>query len=360
MYDKKTKLILCQCFERSSKKVVTVDANMYYSEMTFVDEITLHACAGRGGDGVVRWHKEKGKPKGGPSGGNGGDGGNVIIRGVRDLSLLGKYRGNPKFAAGDGVSGGDKKLHGANGADVIIDVPIGSVVTLAEKNETFEILSENEEVTILRGGRGGLGNEHFKGSKNVRPRESTSGKSGECDTLYIELQLIADAGLVGFPNEGKSTLLNTVTNAQAKTGDYEFTTLEPNLGSLFGYIIADIPGLIEGASEGRGLGYKFLRHIRRTKALVVCISANRDSVVEPYKAIFEELRAYDPTLLELPRIGVLTKRDLVSEEESAAKLEEFRGLCDTVVAVSVHDTSSIKAFQDTLIRFLRTQEGERA
>lgn len=321
--------------------------------MAFVDEITLFACAGNGGDGVVRWHHERGKPKGGPSGGNGGRGGNIVVRGVRDLALLARYRGVPDFRAAHGKPGGKQNLYGADGEDTIIDIPVGSIITLEKKGTRIELLNENEKHIILSGGRGGLGNAHFKSSRNVTPMQSTSGAVGECDTLNVELQLIADAGLVGFPNAGKSTLLNSITNAQAKTGDYAFTTLEPNLGSLYGYIIADIPGLIEGASEGKGLGHQFLRHIRRTKALIICISDIRDTVVEPYNAILQELEAFDTTLLKVPRFGLITKADLFTKEVLQTHITELEKHCAVAMAVSVYDDQALKKFQDTLITFLR-------
>ncbi|HEV8666726.1 MAG TPA: GTPase [Candidatus Paceibacterota bacterium] len=225
--------------------------------MAFVDELTFDAAAGKGGDGVVRWLHEKGKEYSGPSGGNGGNGGNVYMRAVRDLNLLARYRGEKRFDAPSGADGENSNRHGKGGDDMTIDLPIGSLVRNTATGEQYELLEEGEKIMILKGGRGGAGNAAFKSSVNITPEESTPGALGESATFTIELRIIADAGLVGLPNAGKSSLLNALTNAAAKVAPYAFTTLDPNLGALYGYIIADIPGLIEGASEGKGLGFRF-------------------------------------------------------------------------------------------------------
>ena len=242
----------------------------------FVDELEIYAKAGNGGNGVVRWRQEKYHPKGGPAGGDGGFGGDVYVRGVKDLNRLSKYTGNKKFIAANGSNGTNSSQHGANGGDMIIDIPVGSRVTDIERQRVFEILKEGELVKVLKGGRGGLGNEYFKSSTNTTPLESTNGTSGEEGNFLIEVALVVDVGLIGFPNAGKSTLLNSLTNAKSKIGAYPFTTLEPHLGDLYGYTIADIPGLIAGASAGKGLGHKFLRHVARTKMLLHLISLDEE------------------------------------------------------------------------------------
>lgn len=322
--------------------------------MAFVDELTIQAKAGKGGDGVVRWLHLKGKEYSGPSGGNGGDGGNVYIRGVRDASLLARYRGEKKFHAKDGADGGSDSMHGKRGEDLVIDLPVGSLVHNTETGEKYELLESDQQILILKGGRGGAGNEVFKSSVNQHPEESLPGARGEEAVIKIELRLIADAGLVGLPNAGKSSLLNALTSAQAKVGAYAFTTLEPNLGALYGLILADIPGLIEGASEGKGLGFKFLRHISRTRLLLHCVSLENEDPMAVYKTVREELSRFDDgSLAAKPEIIVLTKSDTKTPEELERVAAYFNELGKEVITVTILDDASVKAFQDTIVRALR-------
>lgn len=322
--------------------------------MALVDELTIHAKAGKGGDGVVRWLHEKGKEYSGPAGGNGGNGGDLYVRGVRDVSLLSRYRGEKRFAAGDGADGQNQSMHGKRGEDFIVDVPVGSLVHNKETGEVHEIMEEGQQVLILKGGRGGAGNEVFKSSVNRVPTESTPGGPGEEADLYIELQLIASAGLIGLPNAGKTSLLNALTSAGAKVGSYAFTTLDPNLGVLYGFVLADIPGLIEGASEGKGLGSKFLRHIARTELLVHCVSLESESPMDDYEVVRGEIGKYTGAdLAGKKEIVVLTKtdtRDEVFIEEISARMRA-RG-CE-VYTVSVLDDEAVKAFGDQLVLLLR-------
>lgn len=321
--------------------------------MAFVDEFKIHMKAGNGGRGVVSWLHEKYKEYGGPSGGDGGNGGSVAVRAVRDIGILAKYKHEKEFRAENGEAGKNKTMHGRNGNDLEILLPVGSLVTNLNTKNTVELLKEGETVTLLKGGRGGFGNEHFKSSTNVRPYEWTPGKPGEESDFFIELRLVADAGLVGMPNAGKSSLLNELSNANAKVGAYQFTTLEPNLGDFYGVILADIPGLIEGASEGRGLGHKFLRHIERTKILLHCISLENENVLETYKTIRAELKAHNPALLDKPEVIILTKTDTVGAAELTKKRKQLAKKCDTVLSVSIVDDEALTKFRKDLTHLLK-------
>ncbi len=321
--------------------------------MAFVDELTITAEAGHGGTGVVRWLHMKGKDLSGPSGGDGGGGGNVYARAVRDVGILARYTGVKLFSAGRGGDGMKNSKHGKNGEDRVVDVPIGSVITNRATKKSFEFLHEGEMKLLAEGGRGGFGNEHFKGSRNVSPQESTPGEPGQRYVFHIELRLIADAGFIGLPNAGKTSLLNALTRAKGKVGAYAFTTLDPNLGTFYGYVLADIPGLIEGASLGKGLGHKFLRHIRRTKLLLHCISLEDDNLESTYAAVRKELGAYDKALLTKPEIVVLTKSDAVEAKKLKKDIKDILRLNKNVLYVSIIDDDVLKKFGDQLSVLLK-------
>lgn len=314
------------------------------------DKVTLKLSAGKGGDGVVRWRREKGIPYGGPAGGDGGKGGDVYLRVIRDVYALGEYRQKPEWSAKEGDRGEKRSMHGANAGDLIMNVPIGSIVYNRDYDITYDLSSDGELIKILKGGRGGLGNENFKTSTNRTPEEFTRGQLGESATFDIELRLIADVGLIGKPNAGKSSLLNAVTRAGAKVGDYPFTTLEPNLGVYHDYILADIPGLIEGASDGKGLGIKFLKHIRRTNTLVHLIAANEEDPAKEYKIIRNELEKFDSEMIKKREMVIISKTDLVSEAELKEKVKAFEK--ETKIkplTLTLFDDSSVKSFGDNLI-----------
>jgi len=321
--------------------------------MAFVDELKIHMKAGNGGRGVVSWLHEKGKEFGGPAGGDGGEGGDVSVRAVRDIAVLAKYRHEKEFRAENGEAGKGKSMHGANGNSLEIVLPIGSVITNFSTNKIIELVKDGEKAVLLKGGRGGYGNEHFKGSKNVYPTEWTPGKPGEEADFFIELKLVADGGLIGLPNAGKSSLLNEFSNAAAKVGAYQFTTLEPNLGDFYGFIIADIPGLIEGASEGKGLGHKFLRHIERTKILLHCISLENENPLLAYETVRAELKAHNPALLKKSEVIILTKTDMVSPAEVKKAVTKMKKKSKYVFTVSVLDDESLKKLKTELLKIFK-------
>jgi len=321
--------------------------------MAFIDEITIHAAAGKGGDGVVRWLHMQGKAKGGPAGGDGGRGGDIVLEGVHDLAALGGYRYEKEFKAQNGQHGGNSNKKGANGIAIVLRVPVGTLATNLETNMTIEILEEGQQEVILKGGMGGYGNARFKGPENQNPKECTLGKPGQVADIAFTLKLIADAGLIGFPNAGKSSLLNALTRAHSKVGAYPFTTLDPHLGDFYGRILADIPGLIEGASTGRGLGSKFLRHIERTALLVHLVSAEQEDVASAYRAIRNELDIFSTDLSSKPEVVVLSKVDVVDEETQERKLKELaRAAGKEVVPLSVIDDELLKSFSDSLSKTL--------
>jgi len=319
----------------------------------FVDEITIYGKAGDGGNGVVRWRQEKFMPMGGPAGGNGGRGGDLYVRGVKDLNRLSKYTGNKKFAAVRGENGRERSKHGHDGEDFYIDIPIGSKVTDIGRNRVFEVTTVGEEVRILKGGGGGLGNEYFKSSTNQSPEEQTDGNPGEDGDFLIEVALMVDVGFVGFPNAGKSTLLNLLTNAKSQIGAYPFTTLEPHLGDLYGFTLADIPGLISGAADGKGLGHKFLRHVSRTKMILHLVSSENPDVMEAYNAIRTELESYGNELTQKEEWIILTKSDLIEQAEIDTAVESLAKTGNRVLVMSEIDAVSVKHVQDTLVGHLQ-------
>ncbi|MCH7402802.1 GTPase ObgE [Belliella kenyensis] len=290
------------------------------ADSNFIDYVKFCSRSGAGGSGSVHFRREKHVPKGGPDGGDGGRGGHIILRGnAQHWTLLHlKYKKHVIADAGGNGEGGRRK--GKDGDDIILDVPLGTVAKDAETMEVrFEITEDGQEVILTRGGRGGLGNDHFKTATNQAPHYAQPGEEGIDEWIVLELKLLADVGLVGFPNAGKSTLLASISAAKPEIGDYPFTTLVPNLGVIpyrddKSFVMADIPGIIEGAAEGRGLGIRFLRHIERNSILLFMIPADADSIQEQYQILLGELGKYNPELLDKKRLLAITKADMLDEQ----------------------------------------------
>ncbi len=290
------------------------------AEQNFVDYVKINCRSGSGGAGSAHFMRDRTNAKGGPDGGDGGRGGHIILRGNRNIwtLLTLKYRKHVK--AGHGGNGSKSHSHGADGDDVVLEVPLGTVAKDAETKEVlFEITEHEEQRVIIAGGRGGLGNSHFKTSTNQAPRYAQPGEDGDENWFILELKVLADVGLVGFPNAGKSTYLSVVTAAKPKIANYPFTTLTPNLGIVKyrdgrSFVIADIPGIIEDAHQGRGLGHRFLRHIERNATLLFMIPCDTEDIKKEYNILLHELTAYNPELLDKPRVLAITKSDMMDEE----------------------------------------------
>ncbi|PHQ29451.1 MAG: GTPase ObgE [Leeuwenhoekiella sp.] len=299
------------------------------TEGNFVDYVKMHVSSGKGGAGSAHLRREKYVAKGGPDGGDGGRGGHIIITANPNLWTLLHLKFKRHIRAGHGENGGKQTSTGADGEDVIIEVPLGTVIRDTETQEVLkEITEEGQEFIVAQGGMGGLGNNHFKTATNQTPRYAQPGMDGVEVDITLELKVLADVGLVGFPNAGKSTLLSVITAAKPKIANYEFTTLKPNLGivqyrDFQTFVIADIPGIIEGAAEGKGLGYRFLRHIERNSTLLFMIPADAPDVAEQYRILLHELEKYNPELLDKDRLIAITKCDMLDAELKAELKKEL-------------------------------------
>ncbi|CAI8185025.1 MAG: GTPase Obg [Flavobacteriaceae bacterium] len=332
------------------------------TEANFVDYVRLNLKSGNGGKGSVHLHREKFITKGGPDGGNGGRGGHIIVRANPNLWTLYSFKFSRHFAAGHGGDGSKNRSSGAQGNDVYIDVPLGTVVkNLNTETVICEMVEPNQEFVLLEGGKGGLGNWNFKSPTNQTPRYAQPGIPGQELEIILELKVLADVGLVGFPNAGKSTLLSVMTAAKPKIADYEFTTLKPNLGivpyrDFQSFVVADIPGIIEGAAEGKGLGHYFLRHIERNSVLLFMIPADTHDVRKAFDILMGELRTYNPELIDKDYVVVLSKSDLLDDElktEYQQEMEKNFGETSHCMISSV-DQSGLNALKDMLWKKLNS------
>ena len=337
--------------------------------MKFIDEANIFVKAGNGGNGIVSFRREKYIPMGGPDGGDGGDGGSIYVIGSKDLNTLSDFRHTRRFVAKRGANGQGKNCTGAKGEDVIIEVPLGTMITTLDQGELIaDVSTESEPVLIARGGFHGLGNTRYKSSTNRAPRQCSKGSAGEQFDLKLELKVIADVGLLGMPNAGKSTFIRSVSAARPKVADYPFTTLHPNLGVVSvgthrSFVVADIPGLIEGASEGVGLGIQFLKHLQRTRLLLHIIDVmpdpQADSAVESANKILRELQRYDEALYHKPRWLVLNKLDLLPDDERDGVCDEITSGLEwsgPVHAISAINGHGVEQLCNDIMNFLENNE----
>ena len=326
----------------------------------FVDYVKMFLASGNGGNGSMHLHREKYVPKGGPDGGDGGRGGHIILRGNPQFWTLIHLKYKKHIRAEEGEAGSGSLRHGRNGKDIYLDVPLGTVAKDAETGEIlFEITEPGEEKIIVKGGRGGLGNANFKTSTNQTPRYAQPGELGVEGWFILELKILADVGLVGFPNAGKSTLLSTVSAARPKIADYAFTTLEPSIGIVNYYddksfVMADIPGIIEGASEGRGLGHRFLRHIERNSVLLFLVPADSKDILAEYKILLKELKKFNPDLLDKQRILAISKSDMLDDELKKEIRPHLPRKIPTIFISSVAN-EGIKELKDLIWKTLNTE-----
>ena len=337
--------------------------------MKFIDEANIYVKAGDGGNGIVSFRREKYIPMGGPDGGDGGHGGSVYVVGSKDLNTLSDFRHTRRFVAQRGANGQGRNCTGAKGEDVVIEVPLGTMITTLDQGELIaDVASEAEPILIARGGFHGLGNTRYKSSTNRAPRQCSKGSKGEEFNLRLELKVIADVGLLGMPNAGKSTLIRAVSAARPKVADYPFTTLHPNLGVVSvsrhrSFVVADIPGLIEGAADGVGLGIQFLKHLQRTRLLLHIIDvmpdASADSAVASAQKILRELRRYDESLYLKPRWLVLNKLDLVPADQRDSVCADITAGLNwdgPVYAISALDRQGVDPLCNDIMNFLENHE----
>lgn len=329
------------------------------SSPNFIDYVKFCSRSGAGGAGSAHFRREKFVPKGGPDGGDGGRGGHIILRGSSQLWTLLHLKYKKHVIASNGKPGEGSRKSGADGEDIILEVPLGTIARNAETNELIlEITEDGQEVVLTAGGKGGLGNDHFKTSTNQTPRYAQPGEPGSEEWIILELKVLADVGLVGFPNAGKSTLLSVISAAKPEIADYPFTTIVPNLGvvpyrDFKSFIVADIPGLIEGASEGRGLGHRFLRHIERNSILLFMIPADTLDIKKDFDVLLNELKKYNPELLDKKRVLAITKSDMLDEELRGEMRKELPDSIESLFISSVAN-DGVDELKDLLWRAINT------
>lgn len=330
------------------------------SSSNFVDYVKVCCRSGKGGSGSKHFHRDRTTAKGGPDGGDGGRGGHIIIKGSKQIWTLLSLKYRKHIIAPPGESGGANLCSGRFGKDEVIEVPLGTVAKDAETGEfLFEITEDGEERILLSGGRGGLGNNHFKSSTNQAPKYAQPGESGKEEWKILELKVLADVGLVGFPNAGKSTLLSVLSAAKPEIANYPFTTIVPNLGIVAyrnhkSFIMADVPGIIEGAHKGKGLGHRFLRHIERNSVLLFMIPADSDNVIKEYQVLLNELKLYNPELLDKEKMLAITKSDLLDEELKIELKEELPEKINTVFISSVAQ-SGLTVLKDKIWKMIHNE-----
>lgn len=317
--------------------------------MAFVDDVTIIVKAGNGGDGATATKQLFGSKKTAPDGGNGGNGGSVYFKADQNISDLSEFRFKKKITGINGISGGRKDLDGANAEDITVLVPFGTLITDTKTGEFVELVTDLP-FCVAKGGTGGMGNHDYNPQLKKFESREPRGTMGEERELHLVLRLIADIGLMGLPNAGKSSLLKALTNANPKIGDYPFTTLEPNLGVVEGLVLADIPGLISGASAGKGLGIQFLKHIKKTKLLFHCLDATNEDVLKTYDTVRNEIKAFDPEILNKPEVILLTKTDLVDEDTKNKLLKELKTKNHECFSVSIHDPASLKLIKEKILK----------
>ena len=332
--------------------------------MNFIDKVEVVVAAGKGGNGKMSFRREKFIAKGGPDGGDGGHGGNIVLVASRNQNTLARFRFQKELKAEPGQDGRPNRQHGKSGEDLLVDVPVGTVAMLAGGNVIADLTEDGQRTVIAHGGRGGFGNAHFVSSTRQAPKFAEKGEPGEEFTLMFELKMIADVGLVGLPNAGKSTLLARISNARPEIADYPFTTLTPNLGVVdigdTSLLFADIPGLIEGASQGKGLGHEFLRHIERTAVILHLIDAYQDDVVKAYKTVIAELKSHDPALVKRPQVIALNKVEGLDEEIVDDLMSRLRKAVPRDTPLLAISTQAGTGIQELLYTTKTTVEDTRA